>query len=136
MIKTRITSSHLRRCSWKCFGFYLFLKYYIYSTFIQPTNQFIVIALLSVHPRGAGWGWGQGSVLTSQIISHQTGNKHFFMELALCREDLSCCNRKDTNTNCWYVGALKRPLTGTKRPKPGKTANPKYTDITSDTTED
>ncbi len=26
-----------------------------------------------VHPKGVGWGWGQGSVQASQVLPHQTG---------------------------------------------------------------
>lgn len=37
-----------------------------------------------VHPRGAGWGWGQGSVHPSHVLPHQTGTKHFFLEPSLC----------------------------------------------------
>ena len=95
-----------------------------------------------IYPKGVRWGWDQGSVQASQVLSTPISTNYFCMDLALCTGALLCWYRKVPSSNCClkvgstessrmslYAVALIFPFSGTKEPDP-KTAPDHYSSST------
>ena len=89
-----------------------------------------LVVCVPIHPKGVWWGWGQGSVQASQVLTHRS-RQNISIRTSLCTGALSCWNRKGPSPNCchkvgsteWsrmslYAVALRFPFAVTKEPSP------------------